>query len=426
MNASQLIAKIGDPAFSATLALLYGDDSAVIEANRARYIAAVNRFVEIYGDRPCLRLFSTPGRTEIGGNHTDHNNGCVLAASVDLDTIAVAAANDRGVVTVQSEGFNMNSLSLDLLAPVERERLHSNSLIRGVAARMDQLGMNIGGFDAYTTSKVLKGSGLSSSAAFEVLVVSLFDHLYNNGDIDPLKAAQIAQYAENRFFGKPCGLMDQTACAYGGFVAIDFGDLNDPKATPIAFDFAHSGYSLVITDTRGNHSDLNDAYAAIRTEMQSVAGHYGKSVLRECSKEDVLRDAPSLRREAGDRAVLRALHFFDDNERVARQRAALEAGDMPAFLALVNASGRSSWMLLQNCYVPNGEQGVTLGLAVSAEMLDGRGAWRVHGGGFAGTIQAFVPADLTDAYCAAMDALFGDGSAHKLMIRPKGAIEITF
>ena len=284
--------------------------------------------------------------------------------------------------------------------------------------------MNVGGFDAYTTSSVLKGSGLSSSAAFEVLIATIYDHFYNDGALPPLKAAQIAQYAENVFFGKPCGLMDQTACAYGGFVAIDFADTADPIAEKVDFDFAKAGYALVITDTHGDHANLTPEYAAIREEMQSVAAVFGKKVLRECSRADVLSRAGELRETCGDRAVLRALHFFDDNDRVAAQKAALLRGDMDAFLALVNASGDSSWELLQNCFVPGREQGVTLGLAVGRKVLAGTGATRVHGGGFAGTIQAFVPQDKVAAYCAAMDALFGTGSAKVLSIRPLGSVRL--
>ena len=422
MNANACFAYIDSDAFAEKAAALYGAEN--LDAARARWTKAVREFVRLYGDQEGIALFSTPGRTEIGGNHTDHNNGCVLAAAVNLDTIAVAAPNDRGVVTLQSEGFPADSLSLDLLRPFARENHTSAALIRGVAAKMDELGMNIGGFDAYTTSNVLKGSGLSSSAAFEVLIATIYDCFYNDGQLPPLKKAQIAQYAENVFFGKPCGLMDQTACAYGGFVAIDFADLENPAAEKVDFDFAKAGYALVITDTRGDHANLTPEYAAIREEMQSVAAVFGKKVLRECSREDVLCRAGELRKVCGDRAVLRALHFFDDNDRVAAQKAALQRGDMDGFLALVNASGDSSWELLQNCFVPGTAQGVTLGLAIGRTVLAGKGATRVHGGGFAGTIQAFVPLEKTAAYCEAMDALFGEGSAKVLSIRAAGSVAL--
>ncbi|MBE6929730.1 MAG: galactokinase [Ruminococcaceae bacterium] len=425
MNIKECYAYLNSAEFEALARRIYGDSAAAVEAARERWTCAVDNFKALYGDRDGIMLFSTPGRTEIGGNHTDHNNGRVLAAAVNLDTIAVAAPNGTGEVNVKSEGFPADGISIDYMAPCKDEKFTSKALIRGVAAKMESLGYSIGGFDAYTTSKVLKGSGLSSSAAFEVLLVTIYDHLFNKGEISPLLAAQIAQYAENVFFGKPCGLMDQTACAYGGFVAIDFADLAKPVAEPVDFDFAHSGYGLVITDTRGDHANLNDEYAAIRTEMQAIAGHYGKNVLRECSKADVLRDAGSLRKEYGDRAVLRAMHFFNDNDRVSAQRALLAEGDMQGFLNLVNASGNSSWTMLQNCFIPGPEQGVTLGLAVSKDFLNGEGACRVHGGGFAGTIQAFVPDDKVDAYCAVMNALFGEGAAHALFIRPLGTIRLA-
>ncbi len=423
MNASECYNYIRSAEFGEQAARLYGSDH--VEAARERWTNAVKSFVGLYGDRDGIAFFSTPGRTEIGGNHTDHNNGCVLAAAVNLDTIAVAAPNDRGVVTLKSEGFPVDSLSLDLLRPFPRENHTSAALIRGVAARMDALGMGIGGFDAYTTTNVLKGSGLSSSAAFEVLVATIFDHFYNAGQLPALRAAQIAQYAENEFFGKPCGLMDQTACAYGGFVAIDFGDTENPVAEKVDFDFSKAGYALVITDTHGDHANLTPEYAAIREEMQLVAAQFGKKVLRECSLGDILANAGKLRESCGDRAVLRAIHFFCDNDRVLQQKTALLAGDMDEFLRLVNASGDSSWELLQNCFVPGREQGVTLGLAVGRTVLNGEGATRVHGGGFAGTIQAFVPVDKVDAYCASMDALFGADSAKVLSIRSAGTIRIV-
>ena len=423
MNASECNRYIRSAAFGERAAELYGAER--VDAARARWTDAVQSFVQLYGDRDGMAFFSTPGRTEIGGNHTDHNNGCVLAAAVDLDTIAVAAPNDRGVVTLKSEGFPVDLLSLDLLRPFPRENHSSAALIRGVAARMDELGMGIGGFDAYTTTNVLKGSGLSSSAAFEVLIATILDHFYNDGRLPALRAAQIAQYAENVFFGKPCGLMDQTACAYGGFVAIDFADTENPAAEKVDFDFSRAGYALVITDTHGDHAHLTPEYASIREEMQSVAAQFGKRVLRECSRGEVLACAGRLRESCGDRAVLRALHFFDDNARVAEQKAALLAGDMDAFLRLVNASGDSSWELLQNCFVPGREQGVTLGLAVGRTVLDGEGATRVHGGGFAGTIQAFVPLEKVEAYRRAMDALFGADSAKVLSIRSAGTIRIA-
>ena len=420
MNANACYAYIASDAFAEKALRLYGTEN--LAAARERWSNAVREFVRLYGDNEQIALFSTPGRTEIGGNHTDHNNGCVLAAAVNLDTIAVAAPNDRGVVTLQSEGFPIDSLSLDLLRPFPRENHTSAALIRGVAARMDELGMNIGGFDAYTTTNVLKGSGLSSSAAFEVLIATIYDHFYNDGALPPLKAAQIAQYAENVFFGKPCGLMDQTACAYGGFVAIDFADTADPIAEKVDFDFAKAGYALVITDTHGDHANLTPEYAAIREEMQSVAAVFGKKVLRECSREDVLSRAGELRETCGDRAVLRALHFYHDDGNAQAEAAALARGDFAEFLRIVNRSGLSSIENLQNIFSPAHPENQAVGLAISLgrELLDGAGAIRVHGGGFAGTVQAFVPNEKLEAFRNGIEAVFGRGKCHVLHIRPVG------
>jgi len=292
---------------------IYGDNVDVLEKQKDRWAKTVNDFTELYEDNDEIVLFSTPGRTEIGGNHTDHNHGKVLAASVDLDIIAVVAPTYDHVVTVKSEGFPVDVVDLSNLEPIETERFSSAALIRGVAARLKDLGYEIGGFNAYTTSNVLKGSGLSSSAAFEVLIVSIFNHLFNNGSIHPVENAQIAQYAENVFFGKPCGLMDQTACSVGSFVTIDFEDTDHPIAQNIDFDFQHSGYSLVITDTGGNHANLNDEYASIRLEMCAVAEVLGGQYLRQFTLQDVLTHASEIREKCGDRAILRAIHFFNDN-----------------------------------------------------------------------------------------------------------------
>ncbi|MHB0856152.1 MAG: galactokinase [Anaerolineae bacterium] len=408
------------------LTTLYGKAPAALAQQRARYGALLDRFVALYPAQDEVRLFSTPGRSEVGGNHTDHNAGRVLAAAVDLDVIAAAARNDEGVIRLHSEGFPPNAVQVSALDPVAQERYSSNALIRGACARMQQLGYRIGGFDACTTTSVLKGSGLSSSAAFEVLVVSILNHLYNDGRMDPVLAAKIAQYAENQFFGKPCGLMDQTTCAVGGFVTIDFRDFANPLVKKVSFDLAASGYALIIVDTGGNHADLNEDYAALEREMKDVARTLGGRVLREFSKERVLAEIPRLRGQVSDRAILRALHFYSDDQRVVDQVAALEQGDLAGFLGLVKASGLSSWTLAQNCYSSQAveEQGIPVALAVSAEILAGRGAWRVHGGGFAGTIQAFVPADLVDTYMAAMQGIFGASSCHRLMIRPVGAVEV--
>jgi len=406
-------------------AKMYGPDQNTYEKQKKRYNAALQSFAAIYGEARSIEIFSTSGRTEIGGNHTDHNYGKVLAGSVDLDTLAIVSSNDTNEIRIKSEGFTPDYVDLSDLSIHEEEKYHSNSLVRGICFRFKELGYRIGGFDAYTISDVLKGSGLSSSAAFEVLVATILNHLYNDGKIDPVTIAQIGQYAENNFFGKPCGLLDQTACSVGGFVAIDFENPKAPKVEQVALDFADLGYTLVITDTKGNHSELNAEYAAVATEMKSVAAALGASVLRERSLCDVLSNASSLRNKCGDRSILRAIHFFHENERVDDELAALKSGDFPKFLQGVIASGESSWMLNQNCYTTDAkEQGVTLGLAVSKEILSNRGAYRVHGGGFAGTIQAFVPNDLLDSYVKAMASIFGEDAPHKLFIRPFGSARL--
>jgi len=410
-------------------AQLYGEGTGVLPFQLARYAGLIEHLVGTWpGDAAAdVRLFSSPGRTEVGGNHTDHNAGRVLAAAVDLDIAAAVRAKDDGVIRVLSEGYPPFAIRMDELEPIDAERLTSAALVRGVCARIKQLGYAIGGFDAALSGRVPKGSGLSSSAAFEVLIATILNHLYNGGGIPPIAVAQLSQYAENVFFGKPCGLMDQTTCAIGGFVTIDFADFANPVVRRVDFDFAHSGYTVVIVDTGGSHADLNDDYAAIRQEMKEVARALGGAVLRQCSKKTMLDRLPWLRTQVSDRAILRALHFFDDDQRVVQQVEALEARRFVDFLELVIASGRSSWMLCQNCYQPSDlrRQEVALALALSADLLNGRGAWRVHGGGFAGTIQAFVPQDLVDPYVAAMQALFGSGACHRLLVRPVGACELT-
>jgi galactokinase len=405
---------------------LYGNKPAGLHRQRQRYADLVKKFTALFPGRDDVKLFSTPGRTEVGGNHTDHNAGRVLAAAVDLDAIAAVAKHDEGIIRVQSEGYPQSIINTGELSAVESERYTSSALIRGVCARMKQLGYSIGGFDACVTSDVLKGSGLSSSAAFEVLVATILNHLYNDGQIDDISVAQISQYAENNYFGKPCGLMDQTTCAVGGFVTIDFRDLKNPAVKKVGFDFAASGFSMVIVDTGGTHANLNEDYAALEHEMKEVARAFGGQVLREFSQEAVLNNIPYLRSKVNDRAILRAFHFYDDDRRVVDQVAALEKNDFNQFLSLVTESGYSSWMLCQNCYSHKNieEQGISVALAVTERLLKGRGAWRVHGGGFAGTIQAFVPGDLLGRYMAHMQAIFGEDSCHELMIRPVGTTSV--
>ena len=393
---------------------------------RERYEAAVGEFEKLFGAGREVGLFSAPGRTEVGGNHTDHQQGRVLAAGVNLDVIAVAGKNDDNVIRIQSAGFPMDTIDLSDVSVRESEKNTAASLIRGVAAKFAALGHRIGGFDAYTTSSVLKGSGLSSSAAFETIVGTMLNSLYADGAVTPVQIAQIGQYAENAYFGKPSGLMDQMGCSVGGFIAIDFQNPEKPIVEKVEFDFAHSGYKLCVVDTGGNHADLTGDYAAAPVEMRSVAEALGGKVLRDVTPETFYAALPALRGKCTDRALLRAFHFYADNDRVPRQVAALKTGDFETFKRLVIESGRSSFMSLQNVYTCKNpdEQGLSLALAMSEHLLAGRGAWRVHGGGFAGTIQAFVPEDLLDGYKAAMEAVFGANHCHVLSIRPVGGVDL--
>ena len=373
-----------------------------------------------------VALFSAPGRTEIGGNHTDHNHGLVLAGGISLDAIAVASKNDDGIIRIKSAGYPMDEVSCDDLDVKAEENGRSKAIVRGIAARFKELGYKVGGFDATTASQVLSGSGLSSSAAFEVLVCTMLNYLYNDGKVDPVEIAKISQYSENVYFGKPCGLLDQMACSVGGFVRIDFEDTSKPIIEKIDFDFGKFGHSLVIVDTKGSHSDLTDEYAAVRSEMESVAEYFGKSVLREVDKADVLKNAGDIAKKLGERAVLRALHFYGENEKVTAQAKALSDGDFEKFKELIIASGRSSYMYNQNVYTCKApkNQPLSLALQVSEQILSGKGAWRVHGGGFAGTIQAFVPNDMIEEYTASMKAIFGDDACYVLAIRPFGGVQL--
>ena len=401
---------------------LYGNKPGALKKQVERYTRAIEAFRYLYPGQTEIELFSSPGRTEVGGNHTDHNAGHILAAAVDLDILAVVAKNDANAIRIKSEGYSQDVVALDQLSPIETERLTSPALARGVCSRLKALGYAIGGFDAYVTSIVPKGAGLSSSAAFEVLVAEIENDLYNDGRLDPVLLAQIAQYAENNFFGKPCGLMDMTTCAVGGFVTIDFKDFDHPIVQKVNFDFSASGYSMVIVDTGGNHADLNDDYTALEHEMKAVAHAFGGEVLREFSKEKVLSNIAYLRTKVNDRAILRAIHFYDDDQRVLDQVRSLEQRKFDHFMSLIIESGYSSWMLCQNCMLNHHfeEQGVAIGLMVSENLLKGRGAWRVHGGGFAGTIQAFVPNEFLEDYMGELNSIFGAGACHELVIRPSG------
>ncbi len=408
--------------FAARVATLYGGAESVLASQKERYGKLVERFEKRFGEETGeLCFFSAPGRTEIGGNHTDHNNGRVLAAAVDLDTIACVAKTDDGVIVVDSEGFPPITVKTDNLEIREADFGTTLALIRGTAGVMQQMGYQIGGFRATVSSSVLRGSGLSSSAAFEVLICAILDGLYNGFVIDAKTRAVIAQKVENVYFGKPCGLMDQMASSVGGMVTIDFAT-EDAQVEAIACDFASRGYALCVVNTGGNHGDLTDDYAAIRTEMEAVAAQFGKKVLREVPQHEVEEQIGKLRSAVGDRAVLRALHFYDENERVLEQVAAIKAGDLYKFFDAVKRSGDSSWKLLQNVYARPNEEQMAMGIELSRRFLGGDGAQRVHGGGFAGTIQAYVPMGRLKAYVALIESVFGPGSCTPLMIRPEGAV----
>ena len=382
-------------------------------------------FATAFGTYP-ERYFSAPGRTEIGGNHTDHQRGRVLAAAVNLDTIAAVRSNGTNIIRILSKGYPMSEVNVGELEPFASEINSTPALIRGVAARFVQLGCEVKGFDAYCESTVLPGSGLSSSAAFEVLVGTIINGLFYGGKASQPEIARIGQYAENVFFGKPSGLMDQMASAVGNLVNIDFFDEDAPVIRPVSFDFASCGHALCIIDSQASHADLTDEYAAVPGEIRTVAAYLGKEVLSQIDEKDFYAKLPELRKACGDRAVMRCIHFYQENARVPKQVAALESGDFETFLGLIRESGCSSWMYLQNV-IPAGykeHQDVAVSLALCEHYLNGRGACRVHGGGFAGTVQAFVPFDILDEFRAGIDAVLGEGACHVLSIRPQGGVEV--
>ena len=427
MNTTATINKLERGELDARLTALYGKDA--LAGVKSRYIDAIRAFEDLYGADRDVMLLSVAGRSELSGNHTDHNYGCVVAASIDLDIIAVVAKSEGTVIRVKSEGFPEDVVDLaDYTAPRSDRFSHSDSIIAGMCAGMKKNGYTVGGFDAYTTSSVLKGSGLSSSAAFEDMIGNIENHLYNDGKVDNVEIAKIAQYAENEFFGKPCGLMDQMACAVGGIISIDFADPKAPVINKIDFDITAAGYNLCIVNTGGNHADLTPDYAAVPAEMKGIAAAMGKTVLRETDESAVIAAIPALRESLGDRAILRALHFFAENRRVATQKAALEAGDLDKFFENVIASGRSSFCYLQNVYTTKNvtEQGLSLALCLAERYLaDKKGAFRVHGGGFAGTIQAFIRSEDVAGFRTLMDGVFGEGACIVLRIRNEGATKIN-
>ena len=415
--------EIKSPEFLSRLLSVYGDEAT---CQQERFFSLAETFEKDFNCEADVRFFSAPGRTEVGGNHTDHNNGKVLAAAINLDAIAAVAERTDGIICVNSQGYSPITVDTANLNIVDEEAGKSSALIRGVCARFNELGYKYGGFNASVTSCVLSGSGLSSSAAYEVLIGTILNYLYNDGKISAVEIAQISQYAENVYFKKPCGLMDQTACSVGGFVKIDFEDTSAPVIRKVDFDIAKHGYDLCIVDTGGNHADLTGDYAAIRLEMNSVAEYFGKSVLRQVDEKEVFENIGDIRKKTGDRAIERAIHFYNENKRVERLSKALSEGDFDEFKNTIIESGKSSYMYNQNCFTlsaPN-EQPVALALCVSEELLKGKGAYRVHGGGFAGTIQAFVPVEETENYVSSMRKIFGENSCYILKVRSHGGCEI--
>ncbi len=423
---AQIIQLLESGAFDGCLSGLYACSGDALAPYRQRFLDAAAAFRAQFGDACEAALFSAPGRTELGGNHTDHQGGHVLAGSIDLDVIAVAALNDTTTIRLQSEGMPMDIVDTADLTPRPEEQGTSASLLRGIAAKFTEMGYPVSGFDAYTTSSVLRGSGLSSSAAFEVLAGNICNAFFAGGRVDAVQIAQIGQYAENVYFGKPCGLMDQMACSVGGVIAIDFG-AETPVITRAEVELEHEGYALCILDSGADHADLTEDYAAIPAEMRSAAEALGKNLLSETDIAAVMKHLPALRRRCGDRAVMRALHFFGDDARVSREADALKNGNFPAFLAEVRASGQSSFMYLQNVstYDDAEKQEVALTIALCEQLLGSRGAVRVHGGGFAGTVQAFVPLDMLENFRKETERVLGEGSCHVLKIRSVGGVQLT-
>ena len=422
--ADETIRKLGTEAVRKQFRFLYGEDERLVKTQEERYGALVRRHAELFGNRADVQLISAPGRTEIGGNHTDHNRGRVLAAAVNLDALCAASPREDMKVRFHSEGYAPIEMDLADLQPRKEEEGTTRALIRGVAAGMAQAGYRIGGFDAAVTSTVAGGSGLSSSAALEVMLTGVLDGMYNRFDMPYVLRAQISKQAENVYFGKPSGLLDQMASAAGGLVTVDFRDTDHPEVEAISYDFAKKGYALVVVATGGSHANLTDHYAAIPSEMKQVAECFGQPVLRGLTAEQLMNGAAMLREKVSDRAILRAFHFIREDERVPEQVAALKEDRIRDFLALINESGRSSYMYLQNIYADPGDQSLSLALCMAEEMLRDCGAWRIHGGGFAGTTLNFVPLDRVGNFVETMNRAFGKDACTVLNIRPAGAARI--
>ena len=423
IKATILVEELNNKKYDELLNDIYVDTN-LLDYQRERYVKAINEYVSLYGDTD-VEIYSAPGRSEVGGNHTDHQHGCVLAAAVNLDAIAVVGRVDNKI-KVLSDDFDIAPINLEDLEIKKAEEGTSEALIRGVCARLKELGYNVGGFNAFITSDVLMGAGLSSSAAFETIIGTIISGLYNDMTIDPVVIAQVGQYAENVYFGKPCGLMDQCASSVGSLINIDFNDVAKPIVNKVDVDFSNFRHSLCIVDTKGSHADLTDEYAAIPMEMKKVANYFGKEFLREVDEEDFFNDIAGARKACQDRAVLRAIHLFEENKRVDQEVKALNNSDFETFKKVVKESGDSSYKFLQNVYancdVQN--QSVSIGLAMSEKIIGRNGVCRVHGGGFAGTIQAFVKDKFVTAYKTEIERVFGKGSCHVLKVRKYGGKKV--
>ncbi len=425
MDYNRCIKEISDKNLDNVFSVIYGYQPALLERQRLRYIHAIEKFHELFPAHTDVRIYSAPGRTEIGGNHTDHQRGVVLAGAVDFDIIAIVAFHEDGVVRVISEGYEPSEIHLDELLPKTTDD-GTTKLVKGAITKFKEKNVSINGFDMYTVSDVISGGGISSSAAFETLVATIIDKKYNDGRSTPFEIAQCGWFAENKFFGKKCGLLDQTVSAYGGLISIDFKDENNPIIERIPFDFEMYGYALCIVDTKSSHENLTDDYVAIRDEMKQIADYFECEALSEVDEKKFYINLPELRKLYSDRALLRAMHFFGETKRARREAEALKNKDIEKFLMLVNESGVSSGSLLQNLYSVNdpADQAIPLALVISKMVLGEKGAARVHGGGFAGTIQAFVPKDMLIEYKNNIERIFGEGSCHEMRIRPLGGVEI--
>jgi len=425
-HTEEKIRKLETEEIKTQLRYLYGENETLLKTQQERYTRLIRRHAELFGEKDGIQLISAPGRTEIGGNHTDHNHGRVLAAAVNLDALCAVSPRDDLKVRFYSEGYPPVEIDLSDLSVKEAEKGTTAALIRGVAAGMKEAGYRIGGFDAAVTSTVAGGSGLSSSAALEVMLTGVLDSLYNRFDMPYVLRAQISKQAENEWFGKPSGLLDQMASAAGGLVTVDFRDTDRPEVEAISYDFARKGYALVVTATGGSHANLTDQYAAIPAEMKSVAQCFGQEVLRGLTTDQLTGKTDELRKSVSDRAILRAYHFIREDERVPQQVAALKEDRIGDFLQLIIDSGRSSYMYLQNVFADNRDQSLSLALCMAEEMLRGEGAWRIHGGGFAGTTLNFVPLGKVSEFVRTMERAFGKDACKVLNIRPVGAARIAF